>query len=263
MSAVKGYEIKKSESIDQDNNLRGSSYGLTNLMKGPIFLSDHCHIFPIGIRQNSIGTVVTINGQASANTARGWASMCFSGEVWGQPVSEVGIPVQASDFNTSIYSSLNIGFIISEYGLLQVFEYPIDHINKAISDFIESDFTFPYREKLSKRLRLLKELADEESDQSPMSLASIMDFISFFRSNNSLACPSLVLTRNGHIRAEWRANASRRLAIEFMGERLVRFVIFIPDPDRPNKINYLTGVLSLQSVLDTIRIYNVPLWRTM
>lgn len=264
MSAIAHYEIQKSGSFGPNNNPRASSYGLTNSMRDPIFSSDPYHIFPIGIRQNSIGTVVTIDTQDSANTASGWASMCFSGEGWNQPVSgEVGTSVQTFDFNKSIYSLLNIGFYVSEYDFLPVFEYPVDHINKAISDFIESDCMFPYREKLSKRLHLLKELANEENDQSPMSLASIIDFISFFRSNNGLACPSLVLTRDGHIRAEWRANASRRLAIEFMGERLIRFVIFIPDPDRSSKINYHTGRISLQTFLNTVKMYDVPLWRTM
>jgi hypothetical protein len=95
--------------------------------------------------------------------------------------------------------------------------------------------------ELVKRIEQLERGAHEEGAEqkglSETSLIGLLRFIRRLRPNR----PSIVLTFDGNLRAEWRRNKDERLAIEFISEREIRFVLFAPSQSVPGYVTRLSG----------------------
>ena len=101
-------------------------------------------------------------------------------------------------------------------------------------------------DRIRTRITELSKTALEEAEdgQLPLSNDSRREFFGFFgelaaRGLNMV--PSLVLTYEGDIRAEWRSSPDERLALEFPGRDRVEFVFFRPDPDSPGRVLRTSG----------------------
>lgn len=116
-------------------------------------------------------------------------------------------------------------------------------------------------DRIASRLFYLAEVCREEApEQAPISRASLHDLEGFLRSVPMLAYPSLVITLEGNIRAEWKGSPNKHLAIEFTGDQTVRFVIFVPDRQRPKQINRASGAAHIDSVLELLHPYGLSEW---
>ncbi len=116
-------------------------------------------------------------------------------------------------------------------------------------------------DRIASRLSYLAEVCREEApEQAPISRSSLHDLEHFLRSVPTLDYPSLVVTFEGSIRAEWKGMPSKHLAIEFMGDQTVRFVIIVPDRQRPKQINRASGAAHINSVLELLHPYGLSEW---
>jgi len=121
----------------------------------------------------------------------------------------------------------------------------------------------PFSRRLVQRLEELVEVSQEEfPEQEPMSSRSLQDFIEFIRSVPDIAYPDVVLSYEGNVCAEWTQSHNKHCALEFLGGKEVRFVVFAPDPKKPYKTNRVSGISTLDSLLGNIHPYGVLDWIT-
>ena len=74
------------------------------------------------------------------------------------------------------------------------------------------------------RIQILKDEAVH--DGHVLNLASEFDFRNFLRATPDLRKGNLVLMDNGNLRAIWKDGDGARLALQFLGGRMVQYVIF-------------------------------------
>jgi hypothetical protein len=110
-------------------------------------------------------------------------------------------------------------------------------------------------------LHILLEISrDEQPDQAPPALASVRDLIAFLADHPELAYPGVVLTQEGNVRIQWRRTRGEHFAVEFVGDGDVRFVIFAPDPSRPDKTARVSGSATVDSLMRLAEPYDVLRW---
>ena len=112
------------------------------------------------------------------------------------------------------------------------------------------DFLSP----LISRIRTLARLAAEEEDQEAIRSGSLTGFLRFLYVHRSRIWlrPQLVLTPEGHLRAEWRKTRDYRIAVRFLDKDRVTFVSFTPDPRDPTVINRVGGSSTVRGFFETI-----------
>ena len=119
----------------------------------------------------------------------------------------------------------------------------------------------PYRERLAHRLDLLLNALEEEggtwAEDSPDSLRQMLLFL---RATPDLRCPTVTITPSATFRTEWQAGRNRHLAVDFLPDGQVRFVVFSPDPLHPDRVQRVSGIVSRADVMRAIEPYNVHRW---
>jgi hypothetical protein len=121
--------------------------------------------------------------------------------------------------------------------------------------------SLPFAARLADRIKTLIALSEEEyPDQQPLSPPSLRDVIEFIKVPRQFAYPDVVLTFVGNIRIQWRKARNRHFAIEFLGGRAVRWVVFAPDPTIQFRTTRASGLTTLDSVMQLVAPYNVEAW---
>jgi hypothetical protein len=130
---------------------------------------------------------------------------------------------------------------------------------KNIIETFRKNTNLSYRDKLSNRLGLLLE---EEQNTFPdsweFSRESLMNFLDFFDTHQSLAYPDVTLSVDGLLTAEWYKSFSKHLILEFEGARKVNFVL-INKKYKKNAVD-INGELSMSLIWDTILLYDADEW---
>lgn len=140
---------------------------------------------------------------------------------------------------------------------------PHKSVVELIGD-VRDQLDVPFVFNLAKRLDFLVEASQEEyPDQEPISPQSLQDFVNFLLEPNNLSCPEVVLTPNGNIRSQWKKSRNQHFAVEYLGNRNVRFVVFAPDQNDLDKITRVSGQTSLDSLIDNVKPYGVLSWSTL
>jgi len=120
---------------------------------------------------------------------------------------------------------------------------------------------FSHGRRLAARLRDLLEIAREEQpEQAPPAAESLETFLGFLARHRGLRYPDVVLTPEGNARATWRRDRNQRLALEFLDDGDLRFVIFAPDPRHPYKTVRAAGAATIDSVLELAAPYGALDW---
>ncbi len=111
-----------------------------------------------------------------------------------------------------------------------------------------------FLDPLISRVGMLAQLAAEEEDQEAVRSDSFAGFLRFLYAHRPRIWrrPQLVLTPEGHLRAEWRETRDHRIAVRFLDENRVTFVFFAPDPHDPTQISRVGGSSSVYSFFETI-----------
>jgi hypothetical protein len=141
---------------------------------------------------------------------------------------------------------------------------PESGCDDSLTELVRSVCHYPklrYAAKLAERLGNLLEISREEQpEQAPPALASVKSLIAFLATYPELAYPSVVLTQEGNVRIQWRRGRDEHLAVEFLGDGDVRFVIFAPDPKHPYKTIRASGSATVDSVMRLAEPYGVLRW---
>lgn len=121
----------------------------------------------------------------------------------------------------------------------------------------------PHGNALATRLQsLISAAEEEEAAQDPgltqASIPSLTDFAKFLATQPRIAKPSLTLTWDGHVRAEWRKDADHRVAAEFIGDGTAKLVIFAPDPSDPARIVRFSRQVEVPALAQAVEPYDVP-----
>lgn len=110
-------------------------------------------------------------------------------------------------------------------------------------------------DRLEPRIKELSQAAREEEPEgqlplSERSLQGLSGFLNKMIDRDLYLVPSLVLTYEGEIRAEWRSSPDHRLALEFINSTDLEFVFFYPKPSFPEKTLRTSGSGSVTDFLD-------------
>jgi hypothetical protein len=119
----------------------------------------------------------------------------------------------------------------------------------------------PYRERLARRLDfLLGALEEEEETWAEDSPDSLRQMLLFLQAVPDFRCPTVTVTPAATFRAEWNAGQNRHLAIDFLPDGQVRFVVFSPDPLHPDRVQRVSGIVSRADVMRAIEPYKIYRW---
>ena len=101
---------------------------------------------------------------------------------------------------------------------------------------------------------------NEDPEDGSISIDSMRNFIGFLQNTTNLKCPNVALTPSNEIHAQWRTAPNRHLAVVFLQTGETRFVIFSPNSKDPEMIDRISGLTSVDSLLETIKPHKVLEW---
>jgi hypothetical protein len=148
----------------------------------------------------------------------------------------------------------------SDFEELDELRTPKGQIQRQITAFRRGGGS-PYREHLARRLDfLLGALEEEEETWAEDSPDSLRQMLLFLRATPDFRCPMVTITPSMTFRAQWQAGQNRHLAVDFLPDGQVRFVVFSPDPLYPERVQRVSGIVSRADVTRAIEPYGVYRW---
>lgn len=149
-------------------------------------------------------------------------------------------------------------------------ESPFDKLDQMLDDekkfkrlikIVEDELILQFTDKLVARLHFLWETAKEEwPEEVPIAPESLKYFISFLRKIPSLKYPEVVLTPTHDIRAQWRVSPNRHFAVEFLPNGETQYVIFSPNQFEPDRVDRLSGITTVNSLINLAEYHGVHAW---
>lgn len=137
---------------------------------------------------------------------------------------------------------------------------PKEQMRRQISA-LRGSGALPYRERLARRLNLLLGALEEEGEEwAEGSPESLRQMLLFLQDVPELRCPTVTVTPSATFRAQWQAGRNEHFAVDFLPDGQVRFVVFAPDPRRPDRVQRVSGIVSRADVLRAIEPYRVHGW---
>jgi len=157
-----------------------------------------------------------------------------------------------------------------EYLISPSSESPFDILDELRSEdeklleiisHIRSHSNICFAQQLADRLMFLVEVAKEEHPHEVAILPeSLRNFVSFLQLQTNLNYPDVVLSPSKNIRVQWRTAPNRHFAVEFLRTGEAHFVIFSPDPRHPERTIRLSGIVSLDSLMEAVQPHGVLSW---
>ncbi|MBW1982516.1 MAG: hypothetical protein JRJ12_14990 [Deltaproteobacteria bacterium] len=135
----------------------------------------------------------------------------------------------------------------------------IKKIKQLINSVIEEPNIY-FGQKLASRLRFLYEAVLEDPEEEYVPPESLENFIRLLKSTPNLKYPDVVLTPCNEISAQWRAEPNRHFAVVFLATGEARFVIFTQNPKDPTKIDRLSGITLVDTLMELVKPYGVSDW---
>ena len=149
---------------------------------------------------------------------------------------------------------------VSDFDVLDELRTPKGQIQRQITA-LRRGGGLSYHERLARRLEFLLEVLEEEEETwAEDSADSLRQMLLFLRSTPDLRSPTVTITPSATFRAEWQAGQNRHLAVDFLPDGQVRFVVFSPDPRRPDRVQRVSGIVSRADVMRAIEPYKVVSW---
>ncbi len=129
--------------------------------------------------------------------------------------------------------------------------------------FIRNHIDAPFSASIANRLEYLLSASVREGEgQVVLSSDSLRGFISLIQKETNLVEPDLVLSFSGNIRAEWRRSRKEHFAAEFLPDGQVRYVVFSYDEEHISRIDRVTGLVSVGSLMRKVEPFRVLSWAT-
>jgi hypothetical protein len=118
-----------------------------------------------------------------------------------------------------------------------------------------------YRESLANRLlTLFNDAKEEDPDCLGIAAKSLRNFNNFLHLNTNLKCPTISLTPDYNIYASWRDEQNRVFSIHFLPNADVRFVIFKPNDRHPKRKIRISGLATIDVLMETVTPYGIADW---
>ncbi len=131
---------------------------------------------------------------------------------------------------------------------------------KKLIDYVRGGSKIQFAQELAVKLNLLNEVIIEDPVEDSISIDSMRNFISFLQNTTNLKCPNVALTPSNEIHAQWRTAPNRHFAAVFLQTGETRFVIFTPNSKDPEMTDRISGLTSVDSLLETIQPHKVLEW---
>jgi len=126
---------------------------------------------------------------------------------------------------------------------------------------IERQLNIDFAERLASRIQFLVEVSKEEyPDEIAIISDSLRNFVGFLQSTPNLNYPDIVLTPSKNIRVQWRTTNNRHFAVEFLPAGNTKFVVFSPDQNHPERTIRLSGLVSVDSLMETVKPHGILSW---
>ena len=149
---------------------------------------------------------------------------------------------------------------VSDFEVLDELRTPKGQIQRQIAAFRRGGGV-PYSERLARRLDfLLRALEEEGESWEEDSPDSLRQMLLFLRGVPDLRCPTVTITPSATFRAQWQAGHNMHLAVDFMPDGQVRFVVFSPDSHHPARVQRVSGMVSRADVMRAVEPYKVFRW---
>jgi hypothetical protein len=149
---------------------------------------------------------------------------------------------------------------VSDFDVLDELRTPKGQMQRQITA-LRRGGGLSYQERLARRLDFLMDALEEEeetwAEDSPDSLRQMLLFL---QATLHLRCPTVTITPSATFRAQWQDGPNRHLAIDFIPDGQVRFVVFAPDPLHPDRVQRVSGIVSGAEVIKAIQPYKVDRW---
>ena len=131
---------------------------------------------------------------------------------------------------------------------------------KRLIDYMRDKSNLQFAPELATRLEFLHQAVMEDPDETPISPESLSNFIGFLQEAPNLRSPDIVLTPSNEISAQWRTAPNRHFAVVFLPTGETRYVIFTPNLRDPDKIDRLSGITSMDTLMETAEPHRVLDW---
>ncbi len=149
-------------------------------------------------------------------------------------------------------------------------ESPFDKLEELLNDdekvleiilHVRNQLNISFSKQLADRLEFLFDASKEEyADEVAILPESLSSFVGFMQSAKNLNYPDVVLSPSKNIRVQWRTGPNRHFAVEFLPTGDTHFVIFSPDPMHPEKTIRMSGIVSVDSLMETVQPHGVLTW---
>ena len=116
-------------------------------------------------------------------------------------------------------------------------------------------------EKIANRLQTLLNDAKEEDSVTPgITVKSLRNFFILLTLKNNLKYPAISLTPDNDIHISWRYDQNQVFSIHFLPNEDVRFVIFKPNEQHPDRTKRLSGTTTTDNLIETVDSHGVWDW---
>lgn len=122
---------------------------------------------------------------------------------------------------------------------------------------------FACAQEIYSRLVHLDEITEDEyPDEELICVPSLKDFRKFLALRCDWICPEICTSARGNISAEWYIDDFHHIAVDFLGDGKLKFVMFAPDIKRPEKTVPISGIPSIEGFLEAVAPFKVRDWIT-
>ena len=170
---------------------------------------------------------------------------------------------------SDVESDSRLKYIFPDPPLSDPSESPFDVLDEMLPDkekvrklinFIRNKSTIQFARALADRIHFLYEAVEEDPDEAAISPESLSNFIGFLQNTPNLKYPDIVLTPSNEISAQWRTAPNHHFAVVFLPTGETRYVIFTPNLRDPDRIDRLSGITSMDTLMETAGPHRVLDW---
>jgi len=126
---------------------------------------------------------------------------------------------------------------------------------------IKRSRTISCQELLANRLlTLFYDAKEEDPDCVGIAAESLRNYYNFIHLHTNIKCPTISLTPEYNIYASWRDEQNRVLSVHFLPNMDVRFVMFKPNDRHPERKIRVSGIATIDILMDTLTPYCIEDW---
>lgn len=158
--------------------------------------------------------------------------------------------------------SADINVSVEGKGLLHIFttRFSDEDIFSDLLNEIEETQEYIHASALSQKLNELYGNSKQNPDIETLSIGSMRYFWKFVKCNQNLKYPEIYISALGNIRVQWTESKNEHFVVEFYPDGEVKFVIFSPDHHHQDRVNRVSGLSTIDSLIEQVKAFGVMKW---